>query len=224
MGRERNMNEVGDEGYLRTDTIENILMRISGSGAVRAASTLGEMLGMDVEIKVPLVQVESVEEAVSRFQDDVPSFGIYVEMEGDLRNHFLVLISEDDSKRLAALLTNEYPERLDLSKDSLAISSLKEVGNILASSFSNDLGDRWGMDSRPTPPEISFDLPRALVSFVLVQFAGNTEKTLVFHTTLNVRNERFRIDLLMAPPWEELDKLDKLPPTPVQISRGNVDV
>jgi chemotaxis protein CheC len=184
-------------------------MKIAETGTEHAVRALSEMLDARVEMRIPNIKVELLEEAISEFSSPDLHVGVFLGIEGEIKNNFLVLISEKDAIRLTSMLLMEDIKELDMDPDSMTVSALKEIGNILASSFSDGISESIGGSYYPTPSDISFDLPQTLIGFVLIQFTGDPDEALVFHTTMTIDDREFQLSILMAPPRSSREELFK---------------
>ncbi len=82
-----------------------------------------------------------------------PGICVYVAISGQLNGGLLLFFPEDSANRISCQLLGK-----DVVDDLLrepACSTLKEVGNILASAFLASLESQLGLRSLPAPPEIA---------------------------------------------------------------------
>lgn len=126
------------------------LCRISRQGMLQAAEMLSRLLRQTVEVEVADAWMSDH----SLLPEQAPGLhlGVYMQVCGDVECGLLLAFS----KNCASWLTGQL---LGAASDDLleepASSTLKEVGNILASSFLASLDDQLGLRVMPSPPQLS---------------------------------------------------------------------
>src|SRR5512140_1404032 len=122
-----------------------------------AATALSQMLGQEVELRVPralaLPLADAVDSAGS--PDEVVS-GIALALDGDVDGLVLLLVPMKDANTLCELLGVE-------AGTEVGDSALGEIGNILGTSYLNAIVSMTGLDLQPSPPFVATDLLGAIV-------------------------------------------------------------
>ncbi len=155
------------------------LREISNIGMGHAATALNQMIGKTVILTIPEVALVSLK--------DLPDFvggtekiviGIYLKVWGDVTGDILMVFPRKSALALCALLTGGAPED-ELVLSEMHSSALREIGNILASSYLAALERLLGKTLIPSVPGIAFDMAGAVVDYILIQVGEAVDQTLV---------------------------------------------
>ena len=125
------------------------LCRISQLGMERAADALSKLLRQTVTVEVADTWMSDCRQA--EFSSD-SYFGICMLVSGDINGSLLLALAESSAFWLCDQLLGRSEKRDLLAEP--ASSTLKEVGNILASSFLACLDDQLGLRAMPSPPQL----------------------------------------------------------------------
>lgn len=125
--------------------------RISQQGMIQAAEMLSRLLRQTVEVEVADAWMS--DSGLSAEQASAPNLGVYMRVSGDIAGGLLLALSVDCAEWLSGqLLGGTAGNGLLLEP---ASSTLKEVGNIIASSFLASVDDQLGLRAMPSPPTLS---------------------------------------------------------------------
>ena len=133
---------------LQLDTLKEVI----NIGVGYAASSLNEMVGTPITLRVPQVEVLALEEARVR----VGAFhwgrvaSVQLAFSGPLRGHVALLLPYDGAVKLVALLTGDEGSNPDV--DGIRAATLEETGNII-------LNVVVGSISNLSQGRISFSIP-----------------------------------------------------------------
>lgn len=127
------------------------LCRISRQGMDQAAEMLSRLLRQPVSVEVADVWMSDQQHSVSMATGDF--LGIYMGVSGDITGGLLLVLSESCAEWLSRQLLGTETIG-DLLQEPVS-STLKEVGNILSSSFLASLDDQLGLRALPSPPVLS---------------------------------------------------------------------
>jgi len=176
---------------------------IANLGTGHAISALSDMLQRRLDMEIPKVDFMSVEDAVGLVGKDRIVVGIFLAIEGDIPNNFLVLIPRESALKLVDLLMGRTPGETVIFSD-IDQSAILEIGNILACSYMTALCDFLSVDMRPTPPNMVYDMASAVIQFVLLQFGDEPESAMVFHCEAGGSAKDIKLHLLMMPTAESM--------------------
>lgn len=163
------------------------LREISSIGMGHAGTALSQLLDDPIALHVPRVSVTDIA--------DVPDLlggaenlvaGVTLQVLGDARGHILLVFPSASAQRLISRLLRQ--DAAGLLQDELGISTLKEVGNILASAYLNALGAMLHMTLIPSIPMISYDMAGAVVDFLLIELSESGDKALTVETEFRGSN------------------------------------
>ncbi len=156
------------------------LKEVSNVGMGHAASALSQMLSTPIDVRVPriaLVEIGDIPEVVGGAEAEVA--GIRLAMNGPVQGTLLLVFPGDSARRLLGrLLAGRGGESLD----ELAVSALKEVGNILASAYLVALGGLLGLPLLPSVPQLAWDMAGAVLDEILCELGAAGEQALLIET------------------------------------------
>jgi len=159
----------------------DLLREVSNIGMGHAATALSQMIGETVLLRVPKVTLADIA--------DVPTLlggaetvvaGITLQLLGDVRGNMLLVFPEESARRLVGRLLGSEDDGIALSE--IGISTLKEVGNILASAYLTALGGVLHRVMIPSIPQFAFDMAGAVVDYVLIELSESGDTALLVET------------------------------------------
>ncbi len=188
----------------------DLLKEVGTIGAATAATALADLIAGRVEITVPEVSLVPLEN-ISRLLDqpDRLFFVLDMEIKGDILGRIFLLFSPEDAKYLAGTLLGKPPEQLLDVKDEMFQSSLKEVSNILSSSYITAFADMTRLNILSSVPSLAIDMVGAILDFIFIQIAQYTEEALFIKTNLKVKGSNLNGLFLFFPSAESLKKIFK---------------
>ncbi len=184
---------------------EEKLCRVSRQGMLQAAEMLSQLLRQTVEVEVADAWMSDGYRLPEQTGD--PHLGVSVKVCGDIDGGLLLAFSEDCARWLTGRLLGTASDDLLVEP---ASSTLKEVGNILASSFLASLDDQLELRVMPSPPQLS----RAQLEELLQASQPRCEEAcLIVRTRLQGtgdEGENLRGDIYLLPEPETLEKIQDL--------------
>jgi chemotaxis protein CheC len=182
---------------IQLDALRELANIASGT----AATALSQMLAREVEISVPRALALPPADAVDACGDPEQHVaGVVVPIQGDIDGLVLLLIPFEQAASLCSLLGVE-------AHTEVGDSALREIGNILATSYLNGLGSMTGMSLEPSPPDLHTDMLAAIVSTLLVNTSGADNLALVLDSELDVSGEPCSISFLLLPTSGQISDL-----------------
>jgi chemotaxis protein CheC len=189
-----------------TDKQHDALIEICNIGVSRAARQLSVLTKEDISITIPEMVVSDVSEVIEIFKlslDEIYS-SISLSMQGSMQGVTVLLFKSQDSKKLAAMLTESLTQEEKAKQNPEDI--LTEVGNIIISSslgaMGNMLGDKVELQ---VPKYTECDVKTAL------QLPGENDiklyAVLAISTALHVNGENITSNLLLVFEMVEVPKL-----------------
>jgi chemotaxis protein CheC len=175
-----------------TEEQRDALKEISNIGMGHAATALSQLLGEKVFLRVPRVTETEIAQVPDLFggAEQVVA-GITLQILGEARGNVLLVFPRDSAHRLLARLLGKGGEKPVF--DEMSASTLKEVGNILASAFLNALGSLLHMTLIPSVPLLAYDMVGAVVDFVLIQLYQCGDRAIVVETEFHGDDPRQEI-------------------------------
>jgi chemotaxis protein CheC len=166
------------------------LREISNIGMGHAATALSQLMGKTVYLRVPKVksmEITSIPAACGGAERMIA--GIYLQVMGQARGNILMVFPKDNALAMLKQLLSPLPF-VETKLTELQISTLKEVGNILASAYLNALGSVLKMPLIPSTPLFSFDMASAVVDYVLVELGVTSDAALMIETEFSIEGEQ----------------------------------
>jgi len=151
----------------RQETDLQALSEVCSIGMRHAATALSQLMGKPVRIDIPrLIALDPASLAQSLDAREVTC--LHLQILGKVRGSIVILLHEENTRRILQILLGKLPAAGQPLSD-LEISTLKEIGNILASACLNALGGSLKMSLLPSVP----NLERGEASGVLAQALGH---------------------------------------------------
>jgi chemotaxis protein CheC len=169
------------------------LRELANIASGTAATALSQMLAREVAISVPRALALPPADAVDACgEPEAHVAGVVVPIRGDIEGVVLLLIPFEQAESLCALLGVE-------AHTEVGDSALREIGNILATSYLNGLGAMTAMELEPSLPHLQTDMLAAIVSTLVIGTAGAEDLALVLDSELDVSGEPCSISFLLLP-------------------------
>jgi chemotaxis protein CheC len=184
---------------------ESALTEIGNIGAGNAATSLSVMVNKVVDVTVPTCIKAKFSEVPGMVGgEEIETAGILLGVEGDVHGRMMLLLSVDDSLALIRLLMNiERPNEDPLTE--LEQSALREVGNIITSSYLNSLAGFTNLKIIPTVPLLCIDMAGAILNYALMESALEGDDVLVIKTRFMVEGREINGLFLFLPSRASLD-------------------
>jgi len=182
------------------------LREIGNIGSGHAATALSTLLQRRIDMSVPKVWVIPFEQvAVIIGQLDTPQVAIYVKVEGDASGKAVFFFPLGSAEVMVQALFGTNEPR-DLYTDEMAQSAMKEVGNILVSSFIMALTQFSGIPLQPSVPALAVDMIGASLDAIFLE-EGMLEDTVLFIDTQLSGIPKIEGQFIFLPDEGSLEKL-----------------
>ncbi|HWQ77398.1 MAG TPA: chemotaxis protein CheC [Anaerovoracaceae bacterium] len=185
----------------------DVLREIGNIGAGNAATALATILDEKVEITLPKVRITDFNTAVNALGGaETMTVGVLVNFEGEARGMVMFLLNMEDAKAIMSILIQEEDEKEDgdgrLSE--LKLSAIKEIGNILGSSYINSISTLTGLNIRISIPYIAIDMAGALMSVPIIEFGSIGDKVMFIEECFMAEEDRLSSNIIMFAEIETL--------------------
>ncbi len=148
------------------------LKEVANIGSGHAATSLSQLLGKKVMVRVPKILTGTLNDVIMKIADpDDIVASVLLYFLGDLTGRTLLLYPYEDAQTLADLLI--FQDRVEPKE--LQESLLKEVSNILSCSYMNALGELLGLLVLPSVPGMIVDMVGAVLSSVIIEFGQDKD-------------------------------------------------
>ncbi|HEY8875200.1 MAG TPA: chemotaxis protein CheC [Desulfosporosinus sp.] len=160
------------------------LREIGNIGSGHAATALSTLLQRRIDMSVPKVWAIPFEKISGIIgQLDTPQATVYVKVEGEAPGKAVFFFPVESAEIVVqALFGTDQP--MDIYSDEMAQSALKEVGNILVSSFIMALTQFSGIPLQPSVPALAVDMIGASLEAIFLEEGTLDDMVLFIDTQL----------------------------------------
>ena len=159
-----------------------VLREIGNIGAGNATTAIASMLGIRLDMNVPMVKLLEASKLGSAIcpEDEIIA-GIFLEVQSDIEGSMMFLLKMDSAQFLVNKLMGR-DGHLQKEFDEMDLSALKEIGNIIAGSYLNALSAMTNLMITPSVPYISVDMAASILSVPAIQFGQLGDNALLIET------------------------------------------
>jgi chemotaxis protein CheC len=182
-----------------SDLQRSALLEIANIGSGNAATALSQLLGKPVEIGYAEALLATLAEAADKVGAAAAPSAVVDTPVADDGGKVLLLFPDGAAEQLCEL----FGTRLD---DEMGRSALREVGNILASSYLNAVVEMTGLELDPEPPTIEVDLLGSLVSRSL-EASRAGDPTVLMRSVMTVESSDASFAFLFVPQFGAVEAL-----------------
>ena len=185
------------------------LREIGNIGSGSAASSLSQMLGKPIEMRVPDVCVLEYQQIIDTMGGPEKVItGILVRLQGDIKGMMMFLL--EDSFAQVVLSTFMSQEKIELTKlDDMQLSVITEMGNIMAGSYRRARATLTGLTIDMEIPSMTVDMLGAIMSVPITEFAQVGDKVLFINDGFSVDGVDIKSNIILIPEMESLETLMK---------------
>lgn len=175
----------------------DVLKELANIGTGNAVTSLGQMLNEEkIIMDVPnalLVPLQDVPESLGGAE--LPVAGVFIKSAGDIRLTILFIVPLESASKLISILLPAAQGDFD----TLELSALLEVGNILTSAYLTALSIMTDLLFLPSPPAIAIDMSGAIISTVMAEARVQEDELVLLRTTLKSRQSHITGYILIIP-------------------------
>lgn len=197
------INRYDEMGELEMD----IIREIASIGTGYAATSLAEMLGKEVRMTIPEINILGYNDTIEKVGD--PEEGIAAVltcMSGEVEGIMLFLLRLDFiNEVLEKMLGQNVNDYADMTE--MEVSVLSEVGNIIISSYANAISTLSGIAIKLSVPSISVNMLGGILTVPMAEFGYVTDKLLMIDGQLLVNEKKLNSTILMMPDIKSLNVL-----------------
>jgi chemotaxis protein CheC len=182
------------------------LTEVCNIGMGHAATALSQLMRKGVSIGVPRLQLLDPAGLIELL-DAQEVISLHLQILGNVRGTILILLQQDNAHRILELLLGRRSEAgLQLSE--LEVSTLNEVGNILASACLNALGTMLKMTLLPSVPTLVTGKGGAVLT-PLIKHPDSEESILMIDTVFSIADTLCDGSIFLMPEPESLREILK---------------
>ncbi len=171
---------------------------ISSIATGNAATSLSTMLGKKVDITIPNIMVEAVENVPELLGGPEKAMtAVYFSITGQVSGSILLLFSSSESLRMVDILNGQKVEQIE-NLDEMGISALKELGNIVIGSYVRVLADGLKVAINYSVPGFTYDMMGAILDEPLAHLSLETKHAVIVESEFIVRDKIYRGHLIFT--------------------------
>ncbi len=187
----------------------DVLKEIGNIGCGNAVTSLAKMINRKIQMEVPKVKILDFKEVSDVLGSaDEPVVGIMLNVHGSITGSILFILDIKHARMLVNMLMG-YNNRIGAAFDEIELSALKEMGNILASSYLSALSELTKIQVIPSVPDISIDMAGAILSVPAIGFGKLGDSVLYIETEFYEDCTKVVGDFFLVPELESYDVLLK---------------
>ena len=192
--------------YEDLDAIQmDVLREIGNIGAGNAATSLSVMLGQSVDMTLPNVNLLEFNEAHNAVGGaEALTYGVLVPLEGDVTGMIMFLLEKNFAHLILNILMGESFHSFD-EMDEIALSAIREVGNILSAAYVNSIAELTGLSIELSVPSVSIDMAGALLSVPIIRFGTIGDKVLFIEENFSSNEESVASHMILFAEIESLN-------------------
>ena len=183
------------------------LKEIGNIGTGNAGTALSQMIGEEVQITLPEVHIMGYNEAIEWIGGpEAITAGVLSQLKGDL-NGIILTVQKLDFVNLVlhSILGISISKLSELEE--LQISALTEVGNIMASSFVNAMGNLADMQINLTVPAFAVDMQGAILAVPMAAYGGQSDYIMTIGGNFQCKEQKAPCRILLSPDIQSLNFL-----------------
>ena len=180
------------------DTHIDVLREIGNIGAGNAATALADILDDRVEISIPIVRVTDFDTAVNALGGaESMTVGVMLNYSGDANGMIMFLLNMDDAKQVMNILLQGYGGEDENEITEMKLSAIKEIGNILGSSYIGSIATLTGLEIELSIPYVAIDMAGALMSVPIIEFGAVGDKVMFIEESFSGREHNLKSNVVM---------------------------
>lgn len=188
----------------------DILREIANIGAGNAVTALSKLLNKRVDMSVPRVKILDFKDIPEILGDpEMQVAGILLGMNGDLTGSILFILRVEAAHALVNILMGKQDINEGVQFDEIAVSALKETGNILAGSYLSALSTMLNLNITPSTPELCIDMAGAILSVPAIAFGSWGESVLYIENKFSDGNKNVGGEFFLIPDVQSYEILLK---------------
>jgi chemotaxis protein CheC len=190
-----------------TELQRDSLKELGNIGAGSAATALSQLLGNDIHLGVPdvsLVPVEEIVDVISLKGQIVAA--VYMKVFGEIPARALMVFPQDKVFFLLDLLMKK-PLGTTKTFGENEQSAVKEIGNIIVSSYLNAIAKFVGLNSVPSVPALAVDMMEAIFETISAELAETGKEGLLIETDMIENVSKINTTLFLIPDEGAMEKI-----------------
>ena len=196
---------MNDDLDMMNEVYLDVFKEIGNIGSSSAATALSKIVDKRVALSLPKVGILEFNEITKVIGgEETQVLGILQPMQGDLTGNIMFLLGLRQAHDLASLLLSRMLN-VNIPSAELGIfgemelSALREIGNILISSYLSAISAMTNLKITPMVPEIALDMAAAILSVLTIEFGKIGDRVLYISSEFTQNNIKVGGDFFLVP-------------------------
>lgn len=188
----------------------DVLTEIGNIGAGNATTSLSVLLQNNLRMEMPVVKImnfDEVPEMIGGAETVVSA--VLTHFDGDVSGMILFVLELNEAKNLAGSMLNKTYDEGFTQFDHMDKSALKEVGNILMSSYLSSISTLTNLQVHTDPPAICVDMAGSVLDLPLIELGQIGDNALIIDSKFMDKDEPIDGFLMFVADEESYDKIFK---------------
>jgi chemotaxis protein CheC len=196
------------EKIMLNTTQKDGLQELANIGAGHASTALSQMINREIKMGIPHVEVIPLPEAGSHLRHEQIVVGIFLKISDEIPSYVMMIIPRESAFALSDLLLGTKNSKGERILSEMDMSALSEVANVMICSFFDSVSALLGMSVVPGPPNLAYDIPDAVLDYVLIQIGEVSDEVFLFNVDLREEKEHnFEIHMFLLPEPDSITTL-----------------
>ena len=185
----------------------DVLREIGNIGAGNATTSLSMMLGKRIDMSPPTVRLTSIPEITHALGGpENMVVGILCSLGGDVEGMMMFVLEQEFAHQIINQLLMRDIKNYD-EMDDMDFSALREIGNIMAGSFSTAISSLTNLSIELDVPGIAIDMAGAIMNVPAVAFGSIGDYALYIEEDIIEGDRYLKSRLLLIPTLDSLNKI-----------------
>jgi len=195
-----------------SDMQMDVLKEIGNIGAGNATASMAQLIDKQIKMEVPSVKVVTVNEIMDIIGGPERLIvAIFFRFEGEVTGTVYFILTIEEANYLVKKMTNNDITNImkNGKTDSMAVSVLQEMANILTGSYLSAMADFTNLRMKTSVPYLSIDMAAATIVTGLVEISRSTDYAIVIDTKIksNEKHSTAKGHFLLLPDPESIPTL-----------------
>ena len=183
---------------------KDILKEVANIGAGNAATAFSGMIGQEINMTVPKVELVEIQELPAITGDEEEYIAcILINFSGEISGKILLVVDMENVEKMLKLIFSTD----DLPGKEMQHSALNELGNILSGAYLKAINDFTDLDLDQSVPAMAYDMAGAVLSSSVIDYSQTEEFILLLETEFLAGEEKLELFYFFIPEKDSLDFL-----------------
>lgn len=183
---------------------KDILKEVANIGAGNAATAFSGMIGQEINMTVPKVELVEIQELPAITGDEEEYIAcIMINFSGEISGKILLVVDMENVEKMLKLIFSTD----DLPGKEMQHSALNELGNILSGAYLKAINDFTDLDLDQSVPAMAYDMAGAVLSSSVIDYSQTEEFILLLETEFLAGEEKLELFYFFIPEKDSLDFL-----------------